>query len=248
MDAEGTETVVVRSMTRTACSTLTVASGWVADRKSAVHAGRAVVIEQMPESLTVGCGKKLGESPIGSLWRQPSVQVFLLEVRPVVAIVAVSSSENRGATRPRASKRASGVCWTRLDGRSKQKTYLMMNNYLVHYWCYKGWGAPNNKVPLAVVAAVVLGSAGCRATGEVVVLVGWRGVVKDSAPVQGFVLGLTGEESRGAAGGDVVGDGCGGLLPGGDGAPDGGLAEASPAMGGGDAKRTPKSATLQRLW
>ena len=105
--------------------------------------------------------------------------------------------------------------------------------------------------PLAAAAGavVVLESAGCRATGEEVVLGGLKGGVMDSAPVQGSALGRTGEESRGAAGGDVVvGDGCGGLLPAWDGAPDGGLAEASPALGGGDAKRTPKSAPLQRLW
>jgi hypothetical protein len=77
MDAAGTVTVVVQKMTRTACSTLIVASGWVADRRSAAHAGRAVVIEQTLESLTAECGKRLGESPIGSLSRPPSVQVFL---------------------------------------------------------------------------------------------------------------------------------------------------------------------------
>ena len=65
-DAGGTATAVVPLSTRTACSTLTGASGWEADRRWACRAGHAVVIGQMPASLTVGCGKRLGESPIGS--------------------------------------------------------------------------------------------------------------------------------------------------------------------------------------
>jgi len=59
---------------------------------------------------------------------------------------------------------------------------------------------------------VVLGSAGCRATGEEEDLEGSKDEVKDNAPVQGSEREPTGEESRGAAGGDVVvDDGCGGL-------------------------------------
>jgi len=69
-DAGGTETVAVPQLTRTECSTLTEASGWEADRRLACRAGHAVVIGQTQASLTVVCGKRWGESPIGSwsLW------------------------------------------------------------------------------------------------------------------------------------------------------------------------------------
>jgi hypothetical protein len=70
-DAEGKATAVAQRTARTACSTSTVASGSEADRRLAFHADHVVVIEQMLASLTVGCGKKLGESPTGSWWRPP---------------------------------------------------------------------------------------------------------------------------------------------------------------------------------
>jgi hypothetical protein len=70
-DAGGTATVVAQLKTRTECSTWTVASGLVADRRLAYRADHAVVIEQMQASLTVECDKRLGESPIGSSWRPP---------------------------------------------------------------------------------------------------------------------------------------------------------------------------------
>jgi hypothetical protein len=71
MDAEGMATVVVPQMTHRVCSTLIVASGLVADRRLAVHADHAAAIGQTLASLTVACGKKLGESPIGSSLRPP---------------------------------------------------------------------------------------------------------------------------------------------------------------------------------
>jgi hypothetical protein len=70
-DAAGTATAVAQLTMRTECSTLTVASGSVADRRLAFHADHAVVTEQMLASLTVECGKRLGESPIGSSWQPP---------------------------------------------------------------------------------------------------------------------------------------------------------------------------------
>jgi hypothetical protein len=70
-DAEGKATAVAQRTTRMACSTSTVGSGLGADRRLAVHADHVVVIEQMLASLIVGCGKKLGESPIDSWWRPP---------------------------------------------------------------------------------------------------------------------------------------------------------------------------------
>jgi hypothetical protein len=86
---------------------------------------------------------------------------------------------------------------------------------------------------------VVLESAGCRATGGSEVLEGLKGGAKGNGPVQGSVLGPTGEESpdgaAGAAGVDVADGDCGVQRQAGDGAPDGGLAAADPAMDGGDA-------------
>jgi hypothetical protein len=87
MGAEGTVTVVARLSTRTECSTSIVASDSAVDRKLACRAGHAVVIVQMRASLTVECGKKLGESPIGSSSRPPSVQVFLEQVRFVFELI-----------------------------------------------------------------------------------------------------------------------------------------------------------------
>jgi hypothetical protein len=71
MDAEGTATAVAPLMTHMVCSTLIVASGLVADRRLVVHADHAGAIGQTLASLTVACGKKLGESPIGSSLRPP---------------------------------------------------------------------------------------------------------------------------------------------------------------------------------
>lgn len=71
MDVEGTATAVVLLTTRTVCSTSTAASGLVVGHKLAFRAGHAVVIGQMPASLTVACGKKLGESPTCSWLRPP---------------------------------------------------------------------------------------------------------------------------------------------------------------------------------
>ena len=70
-DAEGTAIAAVRLMMRMACSTWTAGSGLVAGRRLACRAGHAVVIGQMLASLTVGCGKRLGESPICSWLRPP---------------------------------------------------------------------------------------------------------------------------------------------------------------------------------
>ena len=53
------------------CSTLTEPSGWVADRRLAFHAGRAVVIEQTQESWTEVCGMRSEGSPSGSWLRRP---------------------------------------------------------------------------------------------------------------------------------------------------------------------------------
>jgi hypothetical protein len=99
---------------------------------------------------------------------------------------------------------------------------------------------------------VVLESAECKATGGAEVLEGLKGGAKGSAPVQDSVQVPTGEASRGVAGAGAAGaagvdvGGGGGLLPAGDGAPDGDLAAASPGMGGDDAKRRrTMSATLQ---
>jgi hypothetical protein len=84
---------------------------------------------------------------------------------------------------------------------------------LGHCWCYKGWDAPSSRGPLAAAAVVVLGFAGCRATGEEEALAGLRDGAKGSAPELDSERGQIGEESRDAAGGDVAGGGCGGLLP-----------------------------------
>jgi hypothetical protein len=93
------------------------------------------------------------------------------------------------------------------------------------------------------VAVVVLGSAGCKATGGTAGLGDWSGAAKGSAPGQDSVQVPTGGESRGAAGAgagvvDVGDGGCGGLRQAWDGVPDGGLAAASLGTGGGDAKKT----------
>lgn len=69
--AEGMAIAVVRLMTHMACSTWTAGSGWGAGHRLACRAGHVVVTEQMLASLTVGCGKKLGESPICSWLRPP---------------------------------------------------------------------------------------------------------------------------------------------------------------------------------
>ena len=50
MGAGCTATAAAPVQTRTVCSTWTVASGWAAGRRSASHAGRAVVTEQKQES------------------------------------------------------------------------------------------------------------------------------------------------------------------------------------------------------
>lgn len=115
---------------------------------------------------------------------------------------------------PALHRHASGVCLTRLCGWSKQCTYLMMSSYLVHCSCYKDWDAPSNKELPAAAAVVVLGSAGCKATGEVEVLAGWKDGEKGSAPVLGFELEPTDVESQGAVdvGVDGAGVGCGGAL------------------------------------
>jgi hypothetical protein len=69
--AEGTATAAAQRKTRTECSTLTAASGSEAGRRLACHVDHVVVIEQTLASLTVECGKKLGEIPSGSWLRQP---------------------------------------------------------------------------------------------------------------------------------------------------------------------------------
>jgi hypothetical protein len=92
MGAESTVTVVAPLSTRTECSTSTVASDSAVGRKLACRAGHAVVIVQMRASLTVECGKKLGESPIGSSSRPPSIQVFLEQVRGVLEIIGCVQS------------------------------------------------------------------------------------------------------------------------------------------------------------
>jgi hypothetical protein len=83
-----------------------------------------------------------------------------------------------------------------------------------HCWCYKGWGAPSSRGPLAAAAVVVLGFAVCRAIGGEEGLAGLKDGARGSAPVLGSGRGQTGEESRDVvAGGGVADGGCGGLLP-----------------------------------
>lgn len=65
MDVEGKETAVARLRTHMACSTSTVASGWVVGR-SAVHVGRAVETEQKLANSTVVCGRRSGGIPTDS--------------------------------------------------------------------------------------------------------------------------------------------------------------------------------------
>lgn len=100
----------------------------------------------------------------------------------------------------------------------------------------------------------VLEFAGCRATGGSEGLEGLKGGAKGSEPVQGSVLAPTGEESlggaAGAAGVDVAGGGYGAQRQAWDGAPDGGLAAADPAMDAGDATSDSVSTAEkeQRQW
>lgn len=70
-DAGGRVIAETLARMHTECSTSREASGWVAVRRLAFHAGRAVGIALKLESWTGGCGKRLGGSPRDSLSRPP---------------------------------------------------------------------------------------------------------------------------------------------------------------------------------
>ena len=120
-----------------------------------------------------------------------------------------------------------------------QDTYLTRSNCWEHCSYCTGWGAPDNKIPLAAAVRAVLGSAARRVTGAAEgPVLGWRDAVKGSAPGRATAQAGSGEASPGAAAGGapqwVVGDAG---VAGGVDAADGGLAVASLAPSGGDAGR-----------
>lgn len=95
----------------------------------------------------------------------------------------------------------------------------MMSSCWAHYLCYRDWGAPSSRGPLAVAEEVGPGFAGYRATGGEAGPGRWMGEAKDNGPEQDSALEQTGEESLGAgagagvdvgvAGGVVERGGCG---------------------------------------